>query len=65
MAEAVLLRRNDTVAHGLHAEHADVMFHEHGEDFLFEAVIMRVHDVKRHLHGVKRELVSKSRLQHL
>lgn len=46
--EAVLLR---TVAHRSHPEQVDVVHYEHGENFLFEAVVKCVHDVERHPHG--------------
>ncbi len=36
-----------------------------GKNFLFEAVVVRVHDVERHLHGVEREFVSEGGLEHL
>src|SRR4029077_5452672 len=39
--------------------------HQNGQNFLFEAVEVRVHHVQRHLHGIEREAVSKSGLQHL
>jgi len=60
--EAVLLR---TVAHRTHPEQGDVVRYEHGENFLFEAVVKCVHDVERHPHGIEGELVREGPVQHL
>ena len=56
---------NDLVAHRLHAEHTDPVLDENRQNFLLEAVEMRVHHVERHLHGVEGELVGERGLEHL
>src|SRR5205085_1203615 len=60
-----LTAQYDAVAHRFHAEHSDPVLHQHRQNFLFKAVVMSVHDVERHLHGIEGELVSESCLQHL
>ena len=50
--------KNNVVTHGLHAEHADVVLDQEGQNFLFEAVEVRVHYVEGHLNGIERESVS-------
>ncbi len=44
-------------AHRLHPEDADVLPHQDGEDARLEAVVLRVHRVEGHLHGVEAEPV--------
>jgi hypothetical protein len=55
---------NNFVAHGLHAEHSDIVLNQHGEHFLFEALIVRIHYVERHLNSIECELVGEGRFQH-
>lgn len=59
-----LAAKDDAVAHGFHAEHTYIVLHKHREYFLFETVIVCVHDIEWHLNGVEGELVSESCLQH-
>src|ERR1017187_103832 len=33
--------KNDVVAHWLHSQHADIVLHQHRQDVLLEAVVMR------------------------
>ena len=55
---------NDVVAHGLHAEHADSILEQDGQNFLFKTIEVRVHHVERHLYSVEREAVLGSSGQH-
>lgn len=55
---------NDAAAHGFHAEHADALLDELGQDLVFEAAKVRVHDVEGHLDGVEAEVVLRGHLQH-
>src|SRR5208282_363924 len=56
--------QDNVVSHRLHAEHANVVLHEHWQDSLFEAVIVCVHYVKRHLNCIELKVVLCSGGQH-
>ena len=43
---------NEAGAHGLHAENGDALLDGHGNNFFLEAMVVRVHDVERHLHRI-------------
>src|SRR6266850_4477652 len=51
-------------AHGLHAENANFVFQEHGEDFFLETFIVGVHRVEGHLDGVEMKLAGGGALEH-
>src|SRR5579859_7661725 len=40
------------------------MLYQHGHNFMREAMVMRIHDVQGHLHGVKYKSVGESSVQH-
>ena len=44
---------DDARPHRLHPEDTDALFDEHGEDVLFEARVVSVHHIERHLDGVE------------
>src|SRR6266478_3328819 len=48
---------NNVITDGLHAEHADIVLEQDGQNFLFETIEVRVHYVERHLYGIEREAV--------
>src|SRR5882762_4743985 len=48
---------NNVITHGLHAEHADIVLEQDGQNSLFETIEVRVHYVERHLYGIEREAV--------
>ncbi len=47
--------QNVARAHRLHAEHADALRLKHGEHIFFEALVVSIQHVERHLHGVEAE----------
>src|SRR5437016_5380465 len=55
---------NDAAAHGLHAEHADVLLHELRQYLMFETPEVRIHDIQRHLDCVEPEPVFRRGLEH-
>ena len=55
---------DDAAAHGFHAEHADALLDKFGQDLVFEAAEVRVHDVEGHLDGVETEVVLARQLEH-
>src|SRR5258705_3898280 len=55
-----LALENERVAHGLHAQHADVLLHQNRKHLGFEAAEMVVHHIERHLHSVKVEIMARS-----
>ena len=57
--------QDDAVRHALHAEHADVLLHELGQDELLEAAEVRIHHVERHLHRVEREALLARHFEHV
>src|SRR5258708_889135 len=57
--------KNEVIAHGLHGKHSDVLLLQNRKHFGLEAVEMVIHHVKRHLHGIKCELMSRRGSQHL
>src|SRR5260370_18604011 len=48
---------NNVITHGLHAEHADIVLEQDGQDFLFKTIEVCVHYVEWHLNGIEREAV--------
>ena len=56
--------QDEAVADGLHAEDAHVVLARDGQDFCGEAVVVRVHHVEGHLHGVEGEAVAIGGLDH-
>src|SRR4029077_18291504 len=57
--------KNEGIAHGLHGKHPDVLFLQNRKHSGLKAVVMVVHHVKRHLYGIKCELMSGCGSQHL
>jgi hypothetical protein len=55
---------NDAAAHGFHADHANALLDEFGQDLVFEAAKVCVHDVQRHLDGVEVEVVFGGSFEH-
>src|SRR6266478_2498040 len=53
-----------TVSHGFHSQHSDALFHQLWKYIVSEAPEVRIHDVKRHLAGIKMETMLGRRLQH-
>ena len=47
-----------TGAEGLHRQDADVVGDEPGQRVRLEALVMRVHEVQRQLHGVEEEALA-------
>src|SRR5579863_451625 len=60
-----LALKDDVVAHGFHAEHADTVLDQNRQDSLFETVEVSVHHVKRHLNRIELESVLRGCGQHL
>jgi hypothetical protein len=57
--------QDDTVRETLHPQHTGLPLHQLGKHEPFEASIMRVHDVQRHLNGVERETGLVGHFQHV
>ena len=45
--------QNDSAAHRFHAQDADLVFHEQGQDLPAETAEMGIHHVQRHLHRIE------------
>src|SRR6266403_1182737 len=55
----------DSGTHGLHAENANFIFHEDGQDFLSKTLVVSVHGVERHLDGIEMKLMRGSGFEHV
>ena len=53
MGVTVFELQDDSVGHGLHAQHSDFLFYQLGDYQLAEAAEVRVHYVQRHLRGIE------------
>src|SRR5215469_16255844 len=52
------------IAQRLHAQDSDVSPYQDWQNFLFKTVVVRVHHVEGHLHGIERELMFGSGIEH-
>ena len=52
-----LTLEEDPGAQGFHSEDADLLPDQDGQNFLLKALVVSVHHVQRHLHGVEPEIV--------
>ncbi len=57
--------QDEAICEALHTEHADVLFHQFWKHQSFEAAIVRVHHVERHLHGVEDKTPLSGDLEHV
>jgi len=56
---------NASVAYRLHAENADVLLQQIGQNSLLETFKMRIHDIEGHLNGVESKVMSRGCIKHL
>ncbi len=57
--------QNDSIGHRFHAEHADLLSDQVGQDKSLETAVMCVHHVQGHLHRSELEAVFVGRLEHM
>ena len=51
-------------AERFHAQHPDLLLHEHGQDLVFEAAEVSIHHIQGHLHCIEVEFVFGGNFQH-
>ena len=57
--------QQNAVSHALHSKHADLLLYQFRQNQLFKAAVMGVHDVQRHLSGIKLEAVFRGYFEHV
>ena len=59
-----LALQNERIAQRLHPQYADVFRQQYREHFFLETIIMRIHEIERHLYGIEDEVMTEGGLEH-